>query len=417
MLQAAPPETTPFPKAFGITRKQRRVLVPKTFFTASLGIICAFAMLSAPQTARGQNSSQNRRLNDLLRSRRNMEEIDLSDTQKARIEEFRKLLRDRRTEMNRAIADFQTYTRDRIVAVLTRRQRERLSQLYYQGRGPRALEDATTAKELGMTEEQSKRIQEIRREAQEQYRKDRRNYRKIIKARDEKYLTVLTPRQRARWEKMVGPPRKRNLTLTSTQQRDLWDYMRKISPLTSRRHEAELALTDRQKEKIKELSRELWMNNPELQKIKEPFVDRYARVNDERRKTKIQQEMADAIARYYERHVEKIMAVLTRKQRDKLSRLSERLSQLRYRSRGESALPADDVAEKLGLTDAQKQKMKLLQEAARQAQREEERESRLRMQRIREKRNLKYLDVLTPLQRAKWEKMTGRRLKPLNQDI
>lgn len=302
--------------------------------------------------------------------------------------------------------------------VLTRRQRRRLSELYYQGRGPRAFEEPTTARALRLTEAQLKRIEGIRQEAQEKYRRDRRGYAKIMKERDAKYLTVLTPRQKSRWERMLGDPRKKELTLTSQQRRDLWSYLRRISPLTNRKYADDLKITDRQREKIQELARRLWMNNSEMKRLQQQYGERYEKAAGEQRKEEIQQEMAHAIAEFYERGVEKIDAVLTSRQRDRLSELRKEIDQRRYRSLGAAAFPSSaDIAEQLGLTEAQQEKLKSLQQAARQAELKEQRESRARLQRIKAERDQDYLNVLTPKQRAKWEKMIGRPLKQLKPDV
>jgi Spy/CpxP family protein refolding chaperone len=375
-------------------------------FTAGIGVVCGIGFLAFPLSALAQAE-----LHQLLRSSRNVAEIGLSDQQKSRIDDFRRQLSDRKSQMRKLTGELERDTQDRIMAVLTGRQRERLSQLYYQNRGPRALEDTETAKVLRLTDEQRKKILEIRQEAREAYRKDRRNYNKIIKARNEKYLTVLTPRQRARWDKMLGPPRKKELSLTSEQQRDLWSQLRKIAPLTERRYAEELKITDRQREQIRDLSRQLWMNNSELKKIEQQYGERYDRAAGERQKERIQQEMAAVVGKLYERGIRKIDAVLTGPQRDRLSRLRVRLDQRRYRSLGTAGLPRSaEIAEKLGLTETQKERMKALQQAAREAELKEQRESRERIERFRDERNMNYLKVLTPKQRAQWEKMLGQPL-------
>jgi len=382
-------------------------------FTAGIGVICGIGFLAFPHSARAQAE-----LHQFLRSSRNVAEIGLNDTQKTRIDELRRQLSDRRSQMRRLTGELERDTRDRIMAVLTQRQRERLSQLYYQNRGPRALESAETAKALRLTDEQRKKIQEIRQQAREAYRNDRRNYGKIIQARNEKYLTVLTPGQRALWDRMLGPPRKKELSLSSEQQRELWSRLRQFAPLTERRYAEELKITDRQREQIRELSRGLWINNSELKKIQQEYGERYERAAGERLKERIQQEMAEAVEKFYERGLQKINAVLTAPQRERLSKLRERLDQRRYRSLGTAALPRSaDIADKLELTEAQKERMKALQQAAREAELKEQRESRERVERIQEERNMNYLKVLTPKQRAEWEKMLGQPLKLPKADI
>lgn len=384
----------------------------KALVTATCGIVCGFGLLSASLESHAQS-----RLYNLLRSRNNVAELDLSAAQQRRIDDLRRQLSERKAAMRKSIDDFERFTQERVMAVLSRRQARRLSQLYYQSRGPRALEESATAKELGLSDEQSKQILAIREAARQEYRQNRNDYRNIIKERDEKYLKVLTPVQQARWKQMLGPPRTEILSLTSEQQRELWNYLRQISPLGNDKYAEELKLTDSQKERIKELSRELRLSNAELQKIRTRYSDRHALARDVERKQKIQREMAEAVEEFYKRGVKKVFAVLTSRQRERLAKLRERIAQRRYQYRGTRSLPSADIADQLGLTKTQLEKMQAFREAARQAEAKEQRESRERIKRIREDRDQNYLDLLTPEQRAKWEKMLGRPLKRRKPDV
>jgi Spy/CpxP family protein refolding chaperone len=107
----------------------------------------------------------------------------------------------------------------RIDEVLLPNQKERLGQIILQRRAQRrgtagALASDETAKALGLTDEQKKKLQEVGREVQKEIEE------KLAKIREEaeqKVLEVLTPEQREQYKKMLGeryqppppPPRER----------------------------------------------------------------------------------------------------------------------------------------------------------------------------------------------------------------
>lgn len=98
----------------------------------------------------------------------------------------------------------------------------------------------------------------------------------------------------------------------------------------------------------------------------------------------------------------------------------ERLEQIRIQMMGGQALNDEKVAEKLGLSDAQKEKLQQVQASAREKMREAFQEMRgqdgerpdreamqQQMQQIREEIEKEMLDVLTSEQKEKLEKMKG----------
>lgn len=96
----------------------------------------------------------------------------------------------------------------KVDGVLLEHQKTRLKQLRVQmqmrrGGTSGALASEELAKELGITEEQKKRLEELREEVQKEVEE------KMQKVRDEareKLLSVLTPQQRKKLEEMTGEP-------------------------------------------------------------------------------------------------------------------------------------------------------------------------------------------------------------------
>jgi hypothetical protein len=99
----------------------------------------------------------------------------------------------------------------------------------------------------------------------------------------------------------------------------------------------------------------------------------------------------------------------------------ERLQQLKLQREGIMAFYRDEVAKKIGITEEQKDKMRKIQEEARQAgggagfqnfqnlSDEERREMFTKMRERGEKMNAEILAVLSPEQKATWEKMQGKK--------
>jgi hypothetical protein len=97
----------------------------------------------------------------------------------------------------------------------------------------------------------------------------------------------------------------------------------------------------------------------------------------------------------------------------------ERLSQLRLQTEGVDAFRRDEIAEKLGLTQDQKDKIAKIQEESRpdpnafrnfrDASEEERRQAFAQMRERREKAQADILAVLTASQKESWEKMQGKK--------
>jgi Spy/CpxP family protein refolding chaperone len=100
----------------------------------------------------------------------------------------------------------------------------------------------------------------------------------------------------------------------------------------------------------------------------------------------------------------------------------ERLQQLKLQREGVGAFNRDEIVKKLGITGEQREKIRKIQEEARQAggggfqnfqnlSQEEQRELFAKMRERGEKMNADILAVLTPDQKASWEKMQGKKFE------
>jgi hypothetical protein len=100
----------------------------------------------------------------------------------------------------------------------------------------------------------------------------------------------------------------------------------------------------------------------------------------------------------------------------------DRLSQLRLQREGVDSLSRDEVAKKLGLSEAQRAKLKKIQDDARSADQdffrnmrnlsdEERREAFTKMREQRDKRRADLLAVLSDAQKESWEKMQGKKFE------
>lgn len=93
----------------------------------------------------------------------------------------------------------------------------------------------------------------------------------------------------------------------------------------------------------------------------------------------------------------------------------DRLNELRLQRAGASALERSEVAEKVGLTQEQKDKIASISQEARRdgggfnrdASQEERRQAAAEARERREKTNAEILALLTPEQKTKWEEMQG----------
>ncbi len=166
--------------------------------------------------------------------------------------------------------------------------------------------------------------------------------------------------------------------------------------------QSELKLTDEQKELLRDVGEEV---REKMQALRE--VDREQRFVEMRKIMRTAEEMVDAI--------------LEPKQ---AQRLNEIELQVAVRVAGAAVFLRPQVAEKLGLTDEQKEKLQKIAEEGRidfrrmremspEQRREFFRGLRERMRKLREESMAKAWEVLTKEQRETWEKMLGA---PFNVD-
>jgi Spy/CpxP family protein refolding chaperone len=146
-------------------------------------------------------------------------ELNLSQTQKAKLEQLRQemqqamqQLRDLPPEQRRERMQElrQKYDPD---TILNETQRKRLRELELQWQGPFALNDPEVAKQVGLTEEQRAKIRGIIQEAFQSVRgqpgqpgERMQEFQKAREQAEKKILEVLTPAQREKWQQMLGKP-------------------------------------------------------------------------------------------------------------------------------------------------------------------------------------------------------------------
>jgi len=143
-------------------------------------------------------------------------ELNLSQTQKAKLEQLRQ-------EMQQAMQELRDLPpeqrRERMQAlrqkydpatILNETQRKRLRELELQWQGPFALMDPEVAKQVGLTEEQQAKIRGIIQEAFQSVRgqpgERMQEFQKAREQAEKKILEVLTPAQREKWQQMLGKP-------------------------------------------------------------------------------------------------------------------------------------------------------------------------------------------------------------------
>jgi Spy/CpxP family protein refolding chaperone len=163
----------------------------------------------------------------LLRNEAVQKELELVDDQKAKLTKLGEGMRAEFTEMFQGMRDLSseerrekfasirekmTNVREKlqkdIDGILLPHQRDRLAQIQFQsqnrGRGTSgALSSDSVAEKLGITKEQQEKIAKLGTEIQEEMTKKIQELR--LKAQ-EKLLEVLTPDQKAQWEKLAGEP-------------------------------------------------------------------------------------------------------------------------------------------------------------------------------------------------------------------
>ncbi len=146
-------------------------------------------------------------------------ELNLSQTQKAKLEQLRQ-------EMQQAMQELRNLPpeqrRERMQAlrqkydpatILNETQRKRLRELELQWQGPFALTDPELAKQVGLNEEQQAKIRGIIQEAFQSVRgqpgqpgERMQEFQKAREQAEKKILEVLTPAQREKWQQMLGKP-------------------------------------------------------------------------------------------------------------------------------------------------------------------------------------------------------------------
>jgi hypothetical protein len=148
----------------------------------------------------------------------------LSDKQREEMQEMFAGMRDlsqeerreKMAELQPKMEEAQKKLAKQVDEVLMPTQRDRLKQITIQIQGTAALGDDEVAKELGLSDDQQKQIQQVRTEAFEKMRESfrpgdggdrearREQFQKAQKETDDKVLAVLTSEQRDKFEKMKG---------------------------------------------------------------------------------------------------------------------------------------------------------------------------------------------------------------------
>ncbi len=171
---------------------------------------------------------------ELLRNEKIQKELALTDEQRDSLHKFAEELREeigkgrgqeqklspdeRRTQMAAVFAQRQKDIQKKLDDVLTTAQRQRLGELELQLRGPAALYQADVADSLALTDDQKKKLEDLKTEQAKQFRdmmrdafhggdrdKVREQVQKARKDAHDAVLAVLTTEQRDKFEKMQGP--------------------------------------------------------------------------------------------------------------------------------------------------------------------------------------------------------------------
>jgi hypothetical protein len=199
-----------------------------------LGVLTAVVLTAGPvlgqQPARGLPERLGTRPAVMLLNRPQVQEdLKLTEEQVKQVKEvFQKVkkeiadLQDLEgpTRFDKMAAKFQEA--DRAAGrVLRPEQGKRLKQLGLQLQGVRALLTPDVARELGLSDEQKRKIKEAQEEARKQggkLREDaasrteaRKQLAGLMKANTEKVQALLTDEQRAKWKEMLGEPFKGDL--------------------------------------------------------------------------------------------------------------------------------------------------------------------------------------------------------------
>lgn len=194
----------------------------------------AFAQQGQPRRGEGQGRPQfgqqggfgftgmRGMVGDMILMRSDVQrELNLTEQQKAKINEMQQAMRMAREELRNLPPDQRRQRMQELrqkndpKQVLTDAQKKRLHELELQWQGPIALMNPEIAREVGLTEEQRSKIQGILTEqfqamrGQFQQGDGQQNMQAFQQAREEvekKILAVLTPAQREKWNQMLGKP-------------------------------------------------------------------------------------------------------------------------------------------------------------------------------------------------------------------
>jgi hypothetical protein len=156
-------------------------------------------------------------------------DLKLTADQKTKVEALVETLREERRgrfqdlrdatpeERNKVMSEWRTEEMKRVNAVLNPDQQKRFRQISLQQEGPMAVIHADVASELGLTDDQKKKVQEIqaqmRAEQQNLFQdagEDREALRgkmeALRKSTNDKVTAVLTDAQKTKWKEMTGAP-------------------------------------------------------------------------------------------------------------------------------------------------------------------------------------------------------------------
>jgi hypothetical protein len=174
----------------------------------------------------------------LLTQKSVQEELKLSEDQIKEITAFNQ----KQAEARRGLRDLDQEERQKktremnqeaqktMAKILKPEQSKRLQQISLQVQGSRAFSNATVAKELNLTDDQKKQLQEIQRETMEKTRDlfqggggDRQEMAKkmqeLQKDATTKAMKVLSSEQKTKWKEMTGEPFKGQITFGQPRRR------------------------------------------------------------------------------------------------------------------------------------------------------------------------------------------------------
>lgn len=170
----------------------------------------------------------------LLRSPQVQQELKLTDEQKQKLQEVGEQIREKMRGVMQKLRDLPPEERRKqlqalreemekqLTAVLKEPQMKRLKQIALQVEGYAALARPEIAKQIGLTKEQSRKVEEILRQAREKGRElfqqrppdqqaIRQKMQEIRRWVDEQIQPLLTDEQKKKWQELIGEPFKLEL--------------------------------------------------------------------------------------------------------------------------------------------------------------------------------------------------------------